>query len=127
VTRVKGREHPAHGRREMDRGGDSDQLFGRRSYDHPAEGWDPLRMGAYGFLGGLVLGVIVWSQQVHQHRQGLFSRSPLRRLAALGYLRGQPSVDTARLLHDYIRWEPRPVLRRRGELLLRQVEHYLDE
>jgi hypothetical protein len=111
----------------MDRGGESDHLFGRRSYDVPPAGFDPLRLGAFGFLGGFVVGVVFWSQQVHQHRMGLFSRSPLRRLAALGYLRGQPSVDTARLLHDYIGWEPRPVLRRRGELLLRQVEHYLDD
>jgi hypothetical protein len=50
----------------------------------------------------------------------------VRRFAALGYLSGRPSVDTARLLRDYIRWESHPILRRRGEQVLRQVERYLD-
>ena len=99
--------------------------FGRRSYDNPPQA-DYLRMAAYGFLGGFAIGILVWSQQVHQHRKGLFSRSPLRRLAALGYLGGQPSVDTARLLRDYVAWERRPTLRRRGESILRQMEQSLE-
>ena len=99
--------------------------YGRRAYDRLADS-DSLRMAAYGFLGGFVLGVAIWSQQVHRHRGGLFSRSPLRRLAALGYLGGQPSVDTARLLRDYIAWERQPALRRRGEHVLRQVEQSLE-
>jgi hypothetical protein len=115
------------GRREMDRPAGSTHPFGRRSYDGPPQVAEPLRLAAYGFLGGFLAGVGLWSQQVHQHRSGLFSRSPLRRLAALGYLGGQPTVDTARLLRDYLGWEPRPVLRRRGQLVLRQVEQYLDD
>jgi hypothetical protein len=47
-------------------------------------------------------------------------------LAALGYLSGTPSVDTARLLRDYIQWEPRSVLRKRGRKVLRQMEASLD-
>jgi hypothetical protein len=81
---------------------------------------------AAGFLGGLALGVLFWSRQQHRHRRDLFSRHSLRRLAALGYLSGSPSVDTARLLRDYIQWEPRSVLRRRGRQVLRQVEASLD-
>jgi hypothetical protein len=83
------------------------------------------RWAAFGFLGGLTLGLVLWSQQLHQHRRGLFSRSSLRRLAALGYLSGHPSVDSARLLRDYMAWERRPVLRRRAEQILRQMEHSL--
>ena len=81
---------------------------------------------ATGFLGGLVVGVLFWSRQQHRHRRDLFSKHSLRRLAALGYLSGTPSVDTARLLRDYVQWEPRSVLRRRGRQVLRQVEASLD-
>ncbi len=81
---------------------------------------------ATGFLGGLAVGVLFWSRQQHRHRRDLFSKHSLRRLAALGYLSGTPSVDTARLLRDYVQWEPRSVLRRRGRAVLRQVEASLD-
>ena len=100
--------------------------YGRRWYDEQRTEGEALRMAAYGFLGGFVLGVAVWSHQLHQNRSGLFSRWPLRRLAALGYLGGHPSVDTARLLRDYIAWERRPALRRRGEQVLRHVEQSLE-
>ena len=113
------------GRRALDRGA-REHAFGRRAYDDGRPPVDALRMAAYGFLGGLALGIVGWSQQVHQHRKGLFSASPLRRLAALGYLGGQPSVDTARLLRDYVGWERQSVLRRRGELVLRQMEQDLE-
>lgn len=81
---------------------------------------------ASGFLGGLAVGVLFWSRQQHRHKRDLFSKHSLRRLAALGYLSGTPSADTARLLKDYIQWEPRSVLRRRGRAVLRQVEASLD-
>jgi hypothetical protein len=83
-------------------------------------------LAALGFLGGLAVGVLVWSRHQHRHRRDLFSRHSLERLAALGYLRGHPSADTARLLRDYIRWEPRSVLRKRGRQVLRQMEASLD-
>lgn len=79
-----------------------------------------------GFLGGMTLGVLLASQQLHRHRRDLFSPSSYQRLAALSYLRGQPSVETLRLLHDYVGWESRPLLRRRGFQLLRQLERTLD-
>jgi hypothetical protein len=84
------------------------------------------RYAAAGFVGGLVAGLVVWSTQVQRSRRELFSRSPVRRLAALGFLSGQPGVDTARLLADYVNWESRPALRRRGQLLLRRMNAYLD-
>jgi hypothetical protein len=115
----------ARGRRALDRG-ESDRPYGRRAYDDGRNPVQALRLAAFGFLGGLALGVVGWSQQVHQHRKGLFHASPLRRLAALGYLGGQPSVDTARLLRDYVGWERQSVLRRRGELVLRQMEQELE-
>ena len=46
--------------------------------------------------------------------------------AALGFLAGRPGLETARLLTDYVNWETRPVLRRRGQLLLRRMHAYLD-
>ena len=84
------------------------------------------RLAAAGFFGGLAAGLVVWGTQVQRSRRELFHRSPVRRLAALGYLAGQPGVETTRLLGEYVHWEPRPALRRRGAALLRRMEAYLD-
>ncbi len=78
------------------------------------------------FLGGLILGIAAWSAQIGRNRRNLFSRSPVKRLAALGYLNGQPGVATARLLSEYIQWETQPALRRRGERMLKRMRSYLD-
>ena len=86
----------------------------------------PTGLAALGFVGGLAVGVLAWSWPLEAFSHNLFSASRVRRFAALGYLSGRPSVDTARLLRDYIRWENHPLLRRRGEQILRQVERYLD-
>jgi hypothetical protein len=72
------------------------------------------------------VGLVVWGTQVQRSRRELFNRSPIRRLAALGYLAGQPGVESARLLADYLNWETQPLLRRRGQLVLRRMEAYLD-
>jgi hypothetical protein len=56
------------------------------------------------------------------NRRGLFSANPVRRYAAVSYLGARPSVDTARLLRDYVRWESHPVLRRRARRVLRELE-----
>ena len=79
-----------------------------------------------GFLGGLIIGLVAWSAQMRRSRRDLFSRSRLRRLAALGYLSGRPSVDTARLLSEYVSWEPPPPLRRRAERTLGRMKDYLE-
>ena len=84
------------------------------------------RIAAAGFVGGLAVGLVVWSTQVQRSRRELFSRSPMRRYAALGFLAGRPGVETARLLRDYVNWETRPALRRRGQHLLRRLHAYLD-
>jgi hypothetical protein len=85
-----------------------------------------VRIAAAGFIGGLAVGLVVWSSQVQRSRRELFSRSPVRRYAALGFLAGRPGVETARLLRDYVNWETRPALRRRGQHLLRRLHAYLD-
>ena len=71
------------------------------------------------------MGALVWSMQMRRSRRDLFSARPLRRLAALGYLSGQPSLENARVLRDYVSWEHRTVLRRRGERVLRRIEAHL--
>ncbi|MGH7650879.1 MAG: hypothetical protein ACREMS_03450 [Gemmatimonadaceae bacterium] len=80
---------------------------------------------AFGFLGGMAAGSLVWSRMQRQYRRNLFSRSPLRRVAALGYLRARPTVSTARLLREYVAWEPRSLLRQRGARMLKHLESTL--
>lgn len=83
------------------------------------------------FAGGAVLGVAAgWmlaQKRLAAHRRDLFSRKPLRRLAALGYLAGQEDVETVRLLRDYLAWETQPMLRRRAEGVLRRLRATLGE
>jgi hypothetical protein len=81
-----------------------------------------VRFVAVGFLGGIAAGTLVWSRMQRQYRRNLFSRSPIRRVAALGYLRARPTVNTAQLLREYIAWEPRRILRQRGASMLRRLE-----
>lgn len=71
---------------------------------------------------GAVLGAVLAQQSMGRHRAGLFSRRPLRRLSALGYLSGHPSVETVMLLHDYLAWEQHPMLRRRADAMVRRME-----
>jgi hypothetical protein len=87
--------------------------------------WDEARTVTAGFLGGLIIGLLVWSSQIRRCRRDLFSKSPVRRLAALGYISGRPGVDAARLLTEYVSWERRPILRRRAERLLRRMQAHL--
>ena len=47
-------------------------------------------------------------------------------MAALGHLRGQRSARNVRLLRDYVQWERHPGLRRRGQIILRQMEESLE-
>ena len=49
----------------------------------------------------------------------------MRRFAALSYLRGQRTPETASLLKEYIRWEQRTDLKRRARRLLDRVERQL--
>jgi hypothetical protein len=77
---------------------------------------------AVGFLGGIAAGTLIWSRLQRQYRRNLFSRHALRRVAALGYLRARPSVNTAQLLREYVAWEPRSILRERGVRMLKRLE-----
>ena len=71
---------------------------------------------------GAVVGAVLAQQSIGRHRSDLFSRRPMRRLSALSYLSGHASVDTVRLLHDYLSWERHPMLRRRADSMLRRME-----
>lgn len=75
-----------------------------------------------GFVGGMLAGLVLWSMQMQRCRRDLFSARPLRRLAALGYLGGQRTLEAAQILGEYVRWEKHPALRRRGERLLRRLQ-----
>ena len=77
---------------------------------------------AVGFLGGVAAGSLVWTHLQRQYRRNLFSKSPLRRVAALGYLRARPTVNTAQILREYVAWEPRAILRQRGAQMLKRIE-----
>lgn len=77
---------------------------------------------AAGFIGGVAAGSLMWSRMQRQYRRDLFSKSPLRRVAALGYLRARPTVNTAQILREYIAWEPRAILRQRGVRMLKRLE-----
>jgi len=80
------------------------------------------QLAALGFLGGAACGALAWSHLQKQYRRDLFSAHPLRRFAALSYLRTRPSMGTMRLLREYIAWEPRRILRQRGARMLKRLE-----
>jgi hypothetical protein len=75
---------------------------------------------------GFVVGTALAQRSMGRSRSALFSARPLRRLAALGYLSGHPSVATVRVLKDYLAWEEHPALRRRAESLARRMEANLE-
>ena len=85
----------------------------------------PTRFVALGFLGGFAVGVLLWSREQHVRKRDLFSTRPMRRYAALSYLRGRRTPETASLLRDYIRWEQRDDFKRRARRLLDRVERQL--
>ena len=77
---------------------------------------------AVGFLGGMAAGSLIWSRMQRNCRRNLFSRRIIHRVAALGYLRARPTVNTAQLLREYVAWEPRSILRQRGVRMLKRIE-----
>ncbi len=71
---------------------------------------------------GAVAALVV-RDQIHRHSRDLFSRSFLRRLAALGYLaKAEASVDHINLLKDFVAWEARGILRRRAQAIIGRME-----
>ena len=107
--------------------------LGRRGRGRRRSDWadggasSPAALAALGFVGGLALGAAAWSRVLAGNARGLFSARPVRRWAAVSYLETRPSVDTARLLRDYVAWEPQPLLRRRARRVLAAVEAALGD
>ncbi len=85
------------------------------------------RRGAvvFGALAGAAVGWWLAERHRVRHRADLFSPRPLRRFAALGSLAGTATVETVRLLRDYLEWERHPVLQRRARALVRRLESAL--
>ena len=81
----------------------------------------------FGIGVGAAVGVLLAQRSMGRHRQDLFSSRPLRRLSALGWLSGHPSVEAVRLLRDYAAWEPSPVLKKRAAAMIRRMEASLGE
>lgn len=87
-----------------------------------------LKLAGIALLGAAAaaaLGVFLARDQMSRHQRDLFSPHPLRRLAALGYLRGHPHVDNVMLLRDFVAWEERPLLRKRAASILENMEEKL--
>ncbi|MFN0099705.1 MAG: hypothetical protein ACKVS7_13590 [Gemmatimonadaceae bacterium] len=78
-----------------------------------------------GLAGGLAAGLWWWRREQERHQRGLYSKRPLARLAALGWLRGRPGVETVVILREYVQWERHPVLQRRARRLLARFENAL--
>ena len=85
-----------------------------------------LQATAAGFLGGALLGALVWDAQMRRSRRDLYSQNPWRRLAALGHLAGEPGLDTMRVLTDYVDWEKHAGLKRRASRMLARMQIRLD-
>lgn len=84
-------------------------------------GWFLLGVGTVAALGALVL-----RDQILRHRRDLFSSNPVRRLAALRHLNGEPAtVDAVTVLRDFKAWEPRRLLRNQAEAVLDRTESEL--
>lgn len=72
------------------------------------------------------LGALVLRDQVMRHRRDLFSSNPVRRLAALRHLNGEPAtVDAVTVLRDFSAWEPRRLLRNQAAAVLERMESEL--
>lgn len=90
--------------------------------------WRVAKYAGFALLGAAAvgaLGFLVAKDQMARHRRDLFSPHPLRRLAALGYLRSHPNVDNVLLLRDFLAWEERPLLRKRAASILESMEEDL--
>lgn len=95
--------------------------------DRGPNGW---RIAGAVLLGAALavgVGVFLARDQMQRHRRDLFSPHPLRRLAALGYLKSNPEVDDVPLLRDYLAWEERPLLVKRATAILQGLEDALAE
>ncbi len=86
------------------------------------------RIGLFllGVGAAAALAAIVFRDQVNRHRRELFSSNPVRRLAALRHMTGEPaSVDAVTVLRDFKAWESRRLLRNRATAVLARMEEEL--
>lgn len=79
----------------------------------------------FGIALGITAGYAWWTREQSARQRDLYSKRPMRRLAALGWVSGRPTVDSVLLLREYIGWEQNPVLRRRARRLLVRFENAL--
>lgn len=92
--------------------------------------WRAVKVAGAALLGAatvVALGRWFAKGQMDRHKRDLFSPHPLRRLAALGWLKNHPDVDNVLLLRDYVAWEERPLLRKRAASILDSMEDELVE
>jgi hypothetical protein len=69
------------------------------------------------------LAALIVRDQISRHQRNLFNPRALRRLAALGHMaREKATVDSIRVLRDFVAWEPRRLLRERAMTILRRME-----
>lgn len=90
--------------------------------------WQIVKYAGLALLGAAAaaaLGTLVARDQMERHKRDLFSSHPLRRLAALGYLRSHPDIDNVLLLRDFLAWEDRPLIRKRAASILESMEEEL--
>ena len=80
---------------------------------------------ATGVALGAAAGYLWWTREQSERKRDLYSSRPMRRLAALGWVSGRPTLDSVLLLREYIGWEQNPVLRRRARRLLARFENAL--
>jgi hypothetical protein len=78
-----------------------------------------------GLLAGAAAGYTWWSREQEQNAAALYHPKPMRRLAALGWISGQPTAESVVLLREYLGWEQNPVLQRRARRLLTRFENAL--
>lgn len=97
----------------------------REEDDRAGTAWKIAGAALLGAAAAIGLGIYLARDQMQRHRRDLFSPHPLRRLAALGYLKAHPSVDDLPLLRDYLTWEERPLLRKRATAILTGLEEAL--
>jgi len=97
----------------------------REHDDNAATAWKIAGAALLGAAAAIGLGIYLARDQMQRHRRDLFSPHPLRRLAALGYLKAHPSVDDLPLLRDYLAWEERPLLLKRATAVLTGLEEAL--
>lgn len=90
--------------------------------------WRVVKIAGAAVLGAAAvaaLGAWLAKDQMQRHRRDLFSPHPLRRLAALGYIKSHPDVDNVMLLRDFLAWEEIPLLRKRAASVLEDMEEEL--